>query len=183
MLYEFPSLNSQYCCYVLPRRTANGVGSADWFGPITSSCCQAKKLYFQCKFNIQGFSLQWKHACIELKIVDFSDWCRWLKVLKDRPVQPPSGFVVALRYQSLQIISNYFRDLPLNLLDIIKGFFQKRLIFYYTSVFHRVLLYCWIVCSNENQLCLNFSPLYFLRTGHTERLSWVKQKWPLTYKV
>lgn len=64
--------------------------------------------------------------------------CRWLKVLKDRPVQPPSGFVVALHYQSLQIISNSFRDLPLNLLDIIKGFFQKRLIFYYTSVLHRV---------------------------------------------
>lgn len=94
--------------------------------------------YFQCKFNIQGFSLQWKHACIELKIVDFSDWCRWLKVLKDRPVQPPSGFLVALHYQSLQIISNSFRELPLHLLDIIQGFFQKRLIFYYTSVFHHV---------------------------------------------
>lgn len=138
MLYEFPSLNSQYCCYVLSRRTANGVGSADWFGPITSSGCQAKSYTFNASSTCRGISLQWKHACIELKIVDFSDWCRWLKVLKDRPVQPPSGFVVALHYQSLQIISNSFRDLPLNLLDIIKGFFQKRLIFYYISVFHHL---------------------------------------------
>ena len=49
-------------------KTANGVGFAVyWFGPITSSCCQAN---IQCKFNIEGFSLQFKHACVELKIID-----------------------------------------------------------------------------------------------------------------
>ena len=34
---------------------------------------------------------------------------------KDRPVQTPSGFVVALHYHSFQIISKSFRDLPFNL--------------------------------------------------------------------
>ena len=38
----------------------NGVGFAvHWFGPITSSRCQAN---LQCKFNIEGFSLQFKHC-------------------------------------------------------------------------------------------------------------------------
>ena len=35
-----------------------------------------KHWYFQIKLHIQGFSLQYKHACVELKIVDFSEWCR-----------------------------------------------------------------------------------------------------------
>ena len=65
------------CWTAKTANTTNGLGFAVyWFSTIIPAADVSQTLILSNKLHIQGFSLQYKHPCVELKIIDFSDWCR-----------------------------------------------------------------------------------------------------------